>query len=331
MKLPFYQLNTHLHTKTLSSIYLISGSDPLLKQEASILIRAAAKNKEFNEHKQFVIESLSDWELFLTTAYSVSLIPSKQLLEIETLEAGVSVEAGKLLKKYADAIPSDTLLLIRLPQVDKKTEKSTWFQAMEKNGLHIPIWPPGREALAQWIFSRAHSKNITLTKQMAETLAEHAEGNLTACDQTLEKLALLSSTQPIDATLLSTLYTDEAQYNIFDLAEAIIHGNKTRALRIIQCLKQEGTELTLILWAITREWRMLANAIRQKREQIAWDAIYRTHRIPVKRQSAIQQLSRQYTEQECWKRLMAAAQIDRIIKGILPGDPWEAIEKMSIQ
>src|SRR3990167_6059668 len=230
MKLPSYQLERHLQDKILAPIYVISGDEILLKQEASLLIRNAAKKAGFTEYTRLFMETVADWETLFHTAYSISLFSSQRLLEVEASETTIPQAVGKILETYTQNPPQGAVLLLHLGKLEKKIEKSTWFQALEKIGVVIPIWPPFRDALPQWIIQRAKQHQLTLTKTAIHLLADSTEGNLLATAQTIEKLALLQLPNPIDDSAVAMLLTDEAQFSIFDFAEQLLE-NPSRALR----------------------------------------------------------------------------------------------------
>ena len=43
---------------------------------------------------------------------------------------------------------------------------------------------------------------------------------------------------------------DSARFDVFQLSEAVLAGTAARALRVLAGLRAEGTEPTLVLWAL---------------------------------------------------------------------------------
>ena len=76
MKLTYFQLEQQL-TKKLSSVYIISGEELLLKQDAFNLIRKTAKRAGFSERLRITPEAGYDWEQLYTLLYSTSLLAEK--------------------------------------------------------------------------------------------------------------------------------------------------------------------------------------------------------------------------------------------------------------
>src|SRR5205807_1734023 len=48
---------------------------------------------------------------------------------------------------------------------------------------------------------------------------------------------------------------DSARFDVFGLGEAVLKGEAARALRVLAGLRAEGTEPTLVLWALSRALR----------------------------------------------------------------------------
>ena len=72
MKLAPAQLNKHLQG-SLAPVYVISGDDPLLCQEAADAVRAAARQQGFDERQVFSADANFDWGTLLQAGASLSL------------------------------------------------------------------------------------------------------------------------------------------------------------------------------------------------------------------------------------------------------------------
>ena len=81
MKLAPAQLGKHLQG-ALAPVYIISGDDPLLCQEAADAIRTAARQQGFDERQVFAADASFDWGTLLQAGASMSLFAEKRLLEL---------------------------------------------------------------------------------------------------------------------------------------------------------------------------------------------------------------------------------------------------------
>lgn len=328
MKLALQQLPQHV-SKKLEAIYIVSGDDPLLVQETLDLIRAAAQSAGFSERIRINTDSASEWAGSLYThAQSLSLFSSKRILELDLTQIKLNAVSSKILQEYAARPSSDTLLLIRANKLDSKTEQSNWYKALDKVGVIIPVWPITLDQLPSWISQRAKKMDLNMTKDAAELLAILVEGNLLAAAQELEKLRLLKTIQTIDVAVIEETVMDHAHFDIFSLVDSALAGNTKRCLRILQNLEAEDTEPTLILWALTREVRTMAEMAKQVSLGISLGSLFPKFRIWEKRQASVRAFLQRHRQESCWAFLIEAAEVDRMIKGAESGNVWDRLGKV---
>lgn len=325
MKLPLPQLESHL-SKKLASIYIISGEEPLLIQETLDLLRKAATQSGFDERIRVNSESNTEWsQLLFSHTQSLSLFSTKRIIELDLTDIKLNAASSKILQEFATQANEDILLIIRAHKLDKKTEQTNWYQALDKISIIIPLWPITLEQLPQWIMQRAKKLNLQMTPTAANVLANQVEGNLLAAAQEMEKLSLLQPTGLIDPALIENTVTDSSHFDIFALVDCILSGNKARSLRILDNLAAEDTEPTLILWALTRELRTLADMAKQLLQGIRLPQLFISHRVWEKRQPSVRAFLQRHKQESCWALLVEAAKIDKVIKGVDKGNVWDEL------
>lgn len=325
MKLTYFQLEPQL-AKTLAPAYIVSGDEIILKQDAAQLIRRAAKTAGFTERVRISPETGFDWDQLYSLLHSPSLMAEKKLIELDFRDSLPSKSASAILEEYAKQPSTDNLLLIDCNKVDDKIAKSAWYKALEKSGIHIAIWPIPHEQLPKWIIQRAKKYKLTLQPDAAALLADYVEGNLIAASQTLEKIYLLKPENAVDITLIRSILADESRYNVFDFIDALTAGECSRAIDILANLRQEGLEPILVLWAITRELRLLADMSQKQKQGTTLDTLFQQNRIFARRQISIRRFLSKYSFQDCWRLLEQAATLDKIIKGAAPGNVWDTLQ-----
>jgi DNA polymerase III subunit delta len=329
MKLTYFQLEQQL-TKKLSSVYIISGEEWLLKQDALDLIRKTATQAGFSERIRITPEAGYDFGELYTLLYATSLLAEKRILELDFRDMAPNKIANNILNNilgiYGEKPVPTNLLLIDIGKMDDKIIKSAWYQSLEKIGMVVTIWPIPREQLPQWIIQRAKKYKLQMNRDAANLLTDYTEGNLVAAAQAIEKIYLLQPQKAIDSELMTLILTDESRFTVFDFIEHVISGNPSRALHILANLKAEGTEPVLILWSVTRELRLLSDMAQQLKQGITHEKLFQKHRIFARRQSAIRRFLSRHSAEDCWHALTYAAEIDRIIKGAAPGNVWDSLQ-----
>lgn len=324
MKIYPEQLAAQLN-KQLAPIYIISGEDQLLVNETITAIRQHAQNKGYTETTRLQADRGFDWQELLLATDNQSLFAEKKIIELKIPTGKPGDKGSKALINYAEKTVPDTILLIISEKLDKATQNTKWFKAVEKKAVFIPIWPPTGPQLPKWLAQRLTKAQLTTTPDGLKLLAEYYEGNLLAAAQEIEKLRLIHGAGAITAAQIIASITDNSRHTIFDLIDTAIVGNCTKAIRILHILKQEKTEPTIILWAFTRELRTLIKMASEKRQGI--EQILQQYHVWEKRKP-IMRAALQHSKTTLINILSNCATIDKIIKGAKTGNIWDAFENI---
>ncbi|HVE43964.1 MAG TPA: DNA polymerase III subunit delta [Gammaproteobacteria bacterium] len=325
MKINYPQLESLLR-KPLGSLTLVSGEDLFLKEEALIAARQAAKRDGFHERLSITPDGESAWEQVHADLYTYSFLSEKKLIELNCCDALPSKKGAEILQGYAASPREDIRLIIILNKLDDKITRSHWYQALEKAGVVVCVWPIPPEQFPAWVTQRAKKYQITLLPDAARLLAMATEGNLLAAAQCIEKLQLLQCQQPIDAPTIDTLLSNEMHFSVFDLTESMVNQSPARSLKVLQSLQEEGIQPAIILWAITREVRLLIDMLQGVTQGSTYDALFQKHRVFTRRQPALRKLLSQCTMDQLHALLKQAFALDKTIKGATQADVWEGLQ-----
>ena len=96
MDLRFNQLATHLE-RTLASLYVIHGDEPLFAIEAGDAIRAAAHRAGCEEREVLVAEPGFKWDAFLGANANMGLFGSRKLVDLRIPSGKPGAEGAKAL------------------------------------------------------------------------------------------------------------------------------------------------------------------------------------------------------------------------------------------
>ncbi len=277
--------------KPLQPLYVLHGDDPLLTIEAGDALRAAARRQGFEERTVLVVTPSFRWEELFHAAGNLSLFGGRTLVDLRIPGGKPGRDGSEALQRYGQTPPVDVLTLMTLPEMDWKARKSAWFVALVEAGVAIECNAPPLAQLPQWIARRLAAQQQTASSEALEFIALHVEGNLLAAHQEIQKLGLLHPPGALSLAQVSAAVLNVARYDIDDLKAALQSRDMARCLRTLDGLRAEEAAPPLILW-------VLANEARQ-----------RTHRVA----------------------LLHAARIDRIIKGVAPGDLWDEFLQLSLR
>lgn len=319
MKLSTDSLDNHLAGK-LARAYLLSGDEPLLVGEAADAIRAAAKRAGFDERAVHFIERVGDWGDVTAGANNLSLFGGRRLVEIRLLSGKPGVAGSAAIVDLLERQSPDDFILMLTGRLERDAQSAAWVKAFESGGAWLPIWPVDTARLPAWIAKRANALGLKLADAAAAFVADRCEGNLLAAQQELQKLRLLVGDRVADLDAVRAAVADSARYDVFQLGEAALAGDVTRAMRILAGLKAEGVEPTLVLWSLARECKEL------------WSAAQGIASPSWRRPSPALERGKRRAARVPYARLAErASRADRMIKGLMRGDAWDELELLILE
>lgn len=315
---------------------VLSGDETLLVNEAADKFKTAATKQGCNERKHMVMDARGDWSLLLAEAQNVSLFGDLRLLEISLPTGKPGKNGGQALTKLAEMSAngqlSDLFILIRLPALDKTTRQSKWVKALQQCSNWQEIPNISRAKLPVWVKQRLQAQQQQADDTTISWLSDKVEGNLLAAFQEIQKLALIYPAGQLSLEQVQAAVLNVARYNPYDLRDAMLQGEVKRALNILAGLQAEGEALTLVLWAIGEEVRIL--------NRLAWagasyDHTARKLRVFGQREKTLRTALNRTTRGFWVTTLRQAHEIDRLIKGVPTetslNNAWDELARLIIR
>lgn len=315
--------------RQLAPIYLVSGDEPLLLDEAADAIRARARSAGFTERQLHVVERGFDWDALLADSKELSLFAQRKIIELRLPTASPGENGAQAIIELASAGSPDNLVLVITGKLDGRTQNSRWVTTIEQRGVLVQVWPIERARLGGWIRDRLARHQLQADSAAVTLLAERVEGNLLAAHQEIEKLALLLPAGALSAEQVLESVVDSARFDVLQLGEAAMRGQGARALRILEGLRAEAVDATLALWAVNKDLQWIARAQHLMQRGQSADSALNTIFVWRPRQAAMKQALQRLSRARVSKLLLAAERVDRAIKGVLAAtDPWVELEAL---
>jgi len=324
------QLQTHLK-KSLLPVYLITSDEPLLLQESADLIRQTAKLSGFLEHEVYHITAQQNWDEFLNQANNLSLFADKKLIELRFTQKPNAKATSAIMRYLEESTLDQNVLLITLPKLDASQKRSKWFQSIEKIGASIIIWPISSHAHPQWLQARLQAKGLSITQEGLTLLSQYTEGNLLAAQQAIEKLALLYPNKNIlDDSHIQGCLNDNAHFDVFNLVDYCLLGQTKRIGTILDHLRHEGIEPTLVLWAISRSVRQLIEINELMSQGKPLEQCFVQLKLWEKQKISFRHFFKKQRSKHLFHWLQLIEQIDQQIKGLSTSNPWEYLFELCL-
>ncbi len=330
MRIRLEQLDQNLKQK-LHPVYLISGDEPLLIQEACDAIRHAARQAGYDERQVLSVDRQFDWQRLHDEANALSLFSERKLTELRIPNGKPGAPGSKALSAYCEHPPEDIILLIEAGKIDASGMKSKWVGCIDKIGIVMQVWPVSLQEMPKWLERRSRSLGLKLEQDAIAALSDRLEGNLLAAQQELQKLKLLHADQSIGSEEVLASVSDSAKYDIFDLTDACLAGQARQACKILHHMQLEGSEPSIVLWALSKEIRLLQSMKIATRSGSSDEQFFKQQRIIKKRQMGINTANRRLNYSQLQRLLQECKHVDDSIKGARLESPWTLLEQIAIR
>ncbi|MDP2903470.1 MAG: DNA polymerase III subunit delta [Methylovulum sp.] len=312
--------------KGLAPVYFISGDEPLQLGEAADAVRKAARHAGYDNREILSVDSAGfTWNQLSVSADSLSIFADKKIIDLRLPSGTVSPDGAKALTAYCGRLPQDTLLLMTAGKIAKEALKTRWVQALDKQGVIIQVWPLEGQDLMRWLQQRMQQRGLDADLEGLRALLARVEGNLLAAAQEIEKLYVLYGTGHLGAREITDAVADSSRYDVFKLIDSVLSANATRIFKVLSGLQAEGVAAPIVLWALTREARMLIKVKLALSSGQSREMVFRNNQIWDKRKQLVSDALNRLGDNDLNNILVLSARADRQIKGQQSGDAWETV------
>ena len=271
------------------------------------------------------VESGFSWSQLHASCASLSLFATQRMLELRVPGGKPGVEGAAALEAYAANLPPDTLSLVLLPKLDKRTKDSAWFSALSAVGVVVEVYPIELDALPDWIARRLALQNQSTERDTLAFLAQSVEGNLLAAHQEIQKLGLLYPARKLSFEEVSDAVLNVARFDVFQLGDAMLQGDAARAARILDGLRGEGQKPIPVLGVLAWLTRSLNKAKLALARGTDMAGALREGGFWGERQNLARRALPRLPAETLANAQRQAAEIDRMSKGLKSGDVWDEL------
>ncbi len=317
--------------KALKPIYFITGDEPLQLGELADDIRKAARLAGYENREVISVDANFEWNQLAFLADSTSIFDDKKIIDLRLPNGTPGTDGAKALIAYCGRLQEDNLLLITAGKLASATLKTRWFEALDKQGVAIQVWPLEGQDLINWLQQRMQQRGLLADTDSLRLLASRVEGNLLAAAQEIEKLYVLYGSGNLSQQQIVDVVADNSRYDVFKLIDSVLSDRVDRVIKILSGIRAEGIATPIVLWALTREARSLI--------KIKWaiaggqsrDLVYKNNQIWDKRKQLISHALNRLSDKDLTSILVLAAKADRQIKGQQSGDVWETLLEVCLK
>ena len=262
------ELATRLRTGRPAPLYILAGAETFLQREAV----TALKERLFGSGEGGALPPGSVTVLdgadatvgdVLEEVSTQSFFAPTKLVLVE--DAGAFLKASNVTPEFFEKVAAGAtaaVLVLMMTTLDRRTALA---KAAEKAGAVVDCTPlstrgPTRE-LRTWVRERAAHYGVSLAFGAEDALIERAGVFLASLDQELLKLSLYLADRgpkaPVQPADVEGLIDRSRTILIYELTDAVVQGDRAKALHLDQELSRQGMAPTAILGALGAQFRRL--------------------------------------------------------------------------
>ncbi len=217
------------------------------------------------------------------------------LLQIYVKNGKPGLKGGAFLSELNMNEHKNIYVLMHLPKIDFASKNSKWFRALTLAGNCIEFGNDNATGLFKFIENHLTFYVGKEKNKLTNLILDKCEGNFTSAYNEIVSLELLYSSHrgKLDLNSVVSSIDSNSKHNPFTLPDLIRTKNKRKIIQFIRELKKDNVPLPLLIWIVANDSRKKLNI---KSEKI----------------------------------LLSLHEIDKYLKGIIPGDPWIEFERSVI-
>jgi DNA polymerase-3 subunit delta len=257
-------LRNHLKRKEFAPVYLLFGAETYLRDSAAKyiadLLLGNSSLREFNEIEHSLTNSkvqfaLSDAEQFpMIDAYRVIKI-TDIVVSAGGNKDNLKEEDEEILTRYLTRPSPTSVVIFVANELDKRRKIS---KILLENSVAVEFKPLQEEELKRWARDEAKKSDADIDEKALNYLIALVGDDVRKLTLEVEKLAVAALPDKlITYELVEALVPNSREISNFDLTDQVLAGNKTRALKVLKKILDDGAEPLMLLGLLAYNFRRL--------------------------------------------------------------------------
>ncbi len=298
----------------LAPCYLLFGDEPFQIDDCRLQIKQTAKQQGVEEFIRLSDDDQFEWDELIDHCQSMSLFSSSKVIELE-LTSGKMPKAGSdAIKQVVEQLSNETCLVIFGPKLESSQTRAAWFKSLDKLGVYIPVYDIDGNHLQRWLKEQLSKRKMQMSFDAQTYLLEFTAGNLLACAQELEKIAMALGPVNIALADVKSLVADQSRYSVFQLLDQLWAGNAKQCIHTLERLKVEELEPNIILWALQKDVMLIQQLNQAMTYQLDTKPILDEHKVWKNKQSQYLNQAKRIPSDILTAAVHQLSQIDQAIK-----------------
>ena len=241
---------------SLPSVLLFEGEEEQMKQDALSALRKTLLPAGMEEMNEMILDD-PETDQVIAAAETLPFLADRRLIIIRDHPAITGRgEADDRLISYLPSVPSSAVLLFYC--TGKPDARKKIYTAVKKLGGIVTFARLSGSELTRFVTDAFHEAGKECDARTADYLIFTVGSDASLLLSEVAKIASYAGDRPsVTAEDVSTLATPSTECTVFQLVDAVVTGQKKRALILMKNQLLNGTEPTAMLAMLLRQYRFL--------------------------------------------------------------------------
>ncbi len=248
----FQELKKSLANGDIKQIYLITGEDAYLRENAyTILKNAFLSQPDLNLNLFNGDDVLNDPETFLTAVQSYPFMSEKRFVVVREFYPTAQELKNKIIKRAFCEKVDTTVLIIINSQNNENLKKIDGVEIVDCKKLDL-------NTITLFIRNKAKKSNLVVQSNAIEVLCDFCSYDMSKIDLETQKLiAYCDGEGEISLNDVETVVTKDADYQVYELAENIANGKTDKAYETLKNMLTKNEDKQRLFISIYYHFRRL--------------------------------------------------------------------------
>lgn len=241
---------------SLPSVLLFEGEEEQMKQDALSALRKTLLPAGMEEMNEMILDD-PETDQVIAAAETLPFLADRRLIIIRDHPAITGRgEADDRLISYLPSVPSSAVLLFYC--TGKPDARKKLYTAVKKLGGIVSFARLSGSELTRFVTDAFHEAGKECDARTADYLIFTVGSDASLLLSEVAKIASYAGDRPsVTAEDVSTLATPSTECTVFQLVDAVVTGQKKRALILMKNQLLNGTEPAAMLAMLLRQYRFL--------------------------------------------------------------------------
>ena len=241
---------------SLPSVLLFEGEEEQMKQDALSALRKTLLPAGMEEMNEMILDD-PETDQVIAAAETLPFLADRRLIIIRDHPAITGRgEADDRLVSYLPSVPSSAVLLFYC--TGKPDARKKLYTAVKKLGGIVSFARLSGSELTRFVTDAFHEAGKECDARTADYLIFTVGSDASLLLSEVAKIASYAGDRPsVTAEDVSALATPSTECTVFQLVDAVVTGQKKRALILMKNQLLNGTEPAAMLAMLLRQYRFL--------------------------------------------------------------------------